>query len=331
MRFCFKVRAAQLRFKSIKLMQSIDLIYKSGMSLDGLNYQHLYYFWFVASEGSVTAAAKKLHLTQPTISTQLRLLQDSLGEPLLERSGRNVALTEAGRLAFQYADEIFSIGRDLRQTLKERSLRRLRLVAGIADVMPKLTAYQLLLPAYSLGEPVRLICRQDRQDRLIAELALHELDVVLADAPVPTSTKIRAFNHLLGESPIGIFATAKLARKCRPGFPQSLHNAPMLMPLEHTMLRRSLDDWLTPRGIRPQVAGEFEDSALLKVFASSGIGLFAAPLIVRDDLSAKYHCELVGELEGVQERFYAITGDRRIRNPAVAALCQSARERLGAG
>lgn len=154
--------------------------------------------------------------------------------------------------------------------------------------------------------------------------------MVLADAPLPTGTMIRAFNHLLGESPIGVFGTAKLARKYRPGFPKSLDRAPMLMPLEHTMLRRSLDEWLTLRGIRPQVAGEFEDSALLKVFASADIGLFAAPMIVRKDLSAKYHCELVGELEGVQERFYAITGDRRIRNPAVAALCQSARERLGA-
>jgi LysR family transcriptional activator of nhaA len=299
--------------------------------MNDLNYQHLYYFWFVAREGSVTAAAKKLHLTQPTISIQLRLLQDSLGEPLLGKAGRNVALTEAGRLAFQYADEIFSIGRDLRQTLKERNLRRLRVVAGIADVMPKLTAYQLLLPAYKLGEPIRLICRQDRQDRLIAELALHELDVVLADAPIPTGTKIHAFNHLLGESSIGIFATAELARKYRPGFPKSLDRAPMLMPLEHTTLRRSLDEWMSKREIRPEIAGEFEDSALLKVFASAGVGLFAAPIIVKEDLSSKYACELVGELEGVQERFYAITGDRRIRNPAVAALCQSARERLGAG
>lgn len=297
--------------------------------MSDLNYQHLYYFWFVAREGSVTAAAKKLHLTQPTISTQLRLLQDSLGEPLLEKSGRNVALTEAGRLTFQYADEIFSIGRDLRQTLKERSLRRLRVVAGIADVMPKLTAYQLLLSVFSLGEPVRLICRQDRQDRLIAELALHELDVVLADAPIPTGTRIHAFNHLLGESPIAIFASAKLARKYRPGFPQSLDRAPMLMPLEHTTLRRSLDEWLSRREIRPEIAGEFEDSALLKVFASAGVGLFAAPTIVKEELSTKYHCELVGELDGVWERFYAITLDRRIRNPAVAALCQSARERLG--
>lgn len=297
--------------------------------MNHLNYQHLYYFWFVAREGSVTAAAKKLHLTQPTISTQLRQLQDSLGETLLEKVGRNVVLTEAGRLTLQYADEIFSIGHDLRQTLKERSLRRLRVVAGIADVMPKLTAYQLLLPAYSLGEPVRLICRQDRQERLIAELALHELDVVLADAPIPTGTRIHAFNHLLGESPIGIFATAKLAKKYRPGFPSSLHGAPMLMPLEHTTLRRSLDEWLSLREVRPEIAGEFEDSALLKVFASADLGLFAAPIIVREELSTKYHCEFIGELEGIQERFYAITGDRRIRNPAVAAMCQSARERLG--
>lgn len=296
--------------------------------MNWLNYQHLYYFWVVARHGSVTAASKELHLTQPTISTQLRLLQESLEEPLLERAGRNVVLTEAGRLAFQYADEIFSLGRDLRQTIKERSLRRLRLAAGIVDVMPKLIGYKLLLPAYRLGEPIRLVCRQDSPERLIAQLALHELDVVLTDAPIPPGTKIRAFNHLLGESAVAIFATPKLARKHRSKFPQSLHGAPMLLPVEHTMLRRSLDEWLSVREIRPNVLGEFEDSALLKVFASSSVGLFAAPAVVEEDLRLKYNCERVGDLEGLQERFYAITADRRIRNPAVAAICQSARQQL---
>ena len=296
-----------------------------------LNFQHLYYFWMVAREGSVTAASKALHLTQPTISTQLRQLQDDLGEPLLERSGRQVVLTEAGRLAFQYADEIFSLGRDLRQTLKERSLHQLRLVAGIADVMPKLTAFQLLSPAYKLGEPLRLICRQDRPERLIAQLAVHELDVVLSDAPIPPGTKVRAFNHLLGESAVAIFAPAKLARRYRARFPTSLEGAPMLMPLEHTMLRRSLDGWLAAHQLRPSIVGEFEDSALLKVFARSGVGLFAAPVIVADELRATYDCESVGELSGLQERFYAITVDRRIRNPAVAAICQSARARFAEG
>jgi LysR family transcriptional activator of nhaA len=284
----------------------------------------------VAREGSVTRASEELHLTQPTISTQLRQLQDSLGEPLLEREGRNVVLTEVGRLAFQYADEIFSLGRDFQQTLKERNLRRLRLVAGIADVMPKLTAYQLLLPAYKLGEQLRLVCRQDRAERLIAALALHEVDVVLADAPIPPGAKIRAFNHLLGESPVAMFAPAEMARKYRSRFPSSLHGAPLLLPLEHTMLRRSLDEWLAARELRPNIVGEFEDSALLKVFASAGVGLFAAPVIIAEDLRAKYDCQRVGDLEGLQERFYAITVDRRIRNPAVAAICQAARARFAA-
>lgn len=296
-----------------------------------LNFQHLYYFWTVAREGSVTAASRALHLTQPTISTQLRQLQDQLGEPLLERSGRQVVLTEAGRLAFQYADEIFSLGRDLRQMLKERSLRQLRLVAGIADALPKLTAFQLLSPAYALGEPLRLVCRQDRPERLLAQLAVHELDVVLTDAPIPPGTKVRAFNHLLGESPVALFAPAKLARRYRPRFPASLEGAPLLLPLEHTMLRRSLDEWLAAHKLRPTVVGEFEDSALLKVFASSGIGLFAAPTLVADELRAKYDCEPIGELTGLQERFYAITVDRRIRNPAVAAICESARARFAEG
>ncbi len=296
-----------------------------------LNFQHLYYFWTVAREGSVTAASRALHLTQPTISTQLRQLQDELGEPLLERSGRQVVLTEAGRLAFQYADEIFSLGRDLRQMLKERTLRQLRLVAGIADALPKLTAFQLLSPAYALGEPLRLVCRQDRPERLLAQLAVHELDVVLTDAPIPPGTKVRAFNHLLGESPVALFAPAKLARRYRPRFPASLEGAPLLLPLEHTMLRRSLDEWLAAHKLRPTVVGEFEDSALLKVFASSGIGLFAAPTLVADELRAKYDCEPIGELTGLQERFYAITVDRRIRNPAVAAICESARARFAEG
>lgn len=298
--------------------------------MDWLNYQHLYYFWIVAREGSVTAASKVLHLTQPTISTQLRLLQESLDEPLLERAGRRIQLTEAGRLAFQYADEIFSLGRDLRQTLKERSLRQLRLVAGIVDVVPKLTAYQLLLPAYQLGEPLRLICRQDRPERLISMLAVHELDVVLSDSPIPPGTKVRAFNHLLGESPVSIFAPAGLARRYRSRFPASLEGAPLLLPLEHTMMRRSLDEWLSLHELRPNIVGEFEDSALLKVFASSGIGLFAASSLLADELRAKYDCERVGDLPGLHERFYAITVDRRIRNPAVAAICQSARSRFAA-
>ncbi len=296
--------------------------------MEWLNYHHLHYFWVIAREGSITRATKELRLTQPTLSAQLRALEDSLGEPLFHRSGRSLVLTEVGRVAFQYADEIFSLGRDLRLAIHGKASGGLRLQVGVADVLPKLIAQQILLPVYKLDEPVRLICREDSQDRLLTALALHELDVVLTDAPLGQTVKVRAFNHLLGESAVALFAAPALVKTYRKRFPDSLTDAPLLMPMENTVLRRSVDQWLSARDLRPKIVGEFEDSALIKSFGRVGIGLFAAPLLMAQDIRAQYGCELIGQLDGVVERFYAISIERRIKHPAVSAICQSARERL---
>lgn len=296
--------------------------------MDWLNYHHLYYFWVIARAGSITRATQELHLTQPTLSAQLRSLEDSLGEPLFHRNSRNLVLTEIGRIAFQYADEIFALGRDLQQAITGKSGAGLRLQVGVADVLPKLIAQQILLPVYQLKDPVRLICREDRQERLLADLALHELDVVLTDAPLGQTVKVRAFNHLLGESPVALFGSSTLAKRLRKQFPQSVTDAPLLLPTDNTMLRRSVEQWLSDHDLRPHIVGEFEDSALMKSFGSAGIGVFAAPLLMAKAILAQYDCELIGQLDGVVERFYAISVERRIKHPAVAAICQSARESL---
>ncbi len=296
--------------------------------MEWLNYHHLHYFWVIAREGSITRATKELRLTQPTLSAQLRALEESLGEPLFHRSGRSLVLTEVGRVAFQYADEIFSLGRDLRLAIHGKAGGGLRLQVGIADVLPKLIAQQILLPVYKLAEPVRLVCREDRQDRLLADLALHELDVVLTDAPLGQTVKVRAFNHLLGESSVAMFAAPALAKTYRKRFPECLAGAPLIMPMETTVLRRNLDQWLSARDLRPRIVGEFEDSALIKSFGRVGVGLFAAPLLMAQAIRAQYGCEMIGQLDGVVERFYAISIERRIKHPAVSAICQSARDHL---
>ncbi|MBL8634479.1 MAG: transcriptional activator NhaR [Myxococcales bacterium] len=296
--------------------------------MDWLNYHHLYYFWVIARTGSIKRATQELHLTQPTLSAQLRCLEDSLGAALFHRSSRSLVLTEIGRVAFQYAEEIFALGQDLRQAISGKGDAGLRLQVGIADVLPKLIAQQILLPVYQLQTPVRLICREDRQERLLADLALHALDVVLTDAPLGQTVKVRAFNHLLGESPVALFGTSVLAKKLRKQFPQSLAEAPLLLPTENTMLRRSVEQWLAERGLSPHVVGEFEDSALMKSFGRVGIGVFAAPLLMAGAIVSQYDCEMIGPLDGVIERFYAISVERRIKHPAVAAICQAARQNL---
>lgn len=293
-----------------------------------LNYHHLYYFWIVAREGSITRATAALRLAQPTISGQLQALEQQLGEKLFSRAGRSLVLTEAGRTVYRYASEIFSLGRGLQEALSGRTQGRLRLNVGVTDVMPKLIAYQLLAPALRLPEPVRIVCKEDEQDRLVAALATHELDVVLADAPVGQTVRVRAFNHLLGECGVAIFGTRDLAQTHRARFPSSLHGAPLLLPAENTVLRRSLDQFLSSHGIVPAIVGEFEDSALLKVFAQSGAGMFAAPSLMARSIRRQYGCERVGELPTLRERFYALSAERRVKHPAVVAICQAAREKI---
>jgi len=297
--------------------------------MEWLNYHHLLYFWTIAREGSVSAAAAELRLAQPTVSGQLRILEDTLGERLFRREGRQMVLTDTGRLVFRYADEIFGIGRELLDTLKGRPTGRpTTLRVGVSDVVPKLIAFRLLEPALKLPEPVRIVCHEDHYDRLLAKLATHELDLVVADAPIVPGARVKAFNHLLGECGVSFFGTPALADAHRRRFPRSLDGAPMVLPVEHTPLRRMLDQWFASEGIRPEVRSEFEDSALLKVFGQAGVGIFAAPTAIESEVRRQYGVRVVGRTDAVRERFYVISAERRLQNPAVVAISESARHML---
>ncbi len=294
-----------------------------------LNYHHLLYFWTVAREGSIARATQKLHLTQPTISAQIHALEESLGEKLFLRSGRRLVLTEVGQVVYRYAEEIFTLGRELQDVLAGRPTGRpVRLTVGIADQVPKLLAHRLLAPAFGLTEPVHLVCREGKLDRLFADLTTHSLDLVLSDAPLTADTRVRAFNHPLGETGVSVFGVAPLADRYRRGFPRSLDGAPFLLPTEGTSLRRSLEEWFDRERVHPVVAAEFSDSALLKVFGMGGVGLFAAPTAIAADVRRQYEVKALGTLEGVRETFYAITIERRLRQPAVVAIMEAARNRL---
>ncbi|MBI5477665.1 MAG: transcriptional activator NhaR [Deltaproteobacteria bacterium] len=297
--------------------------------MEWLNYHHLLYFWMVAREGGLAPAAAQLRLAQPTLSGQIHRLEATLGEKLFSRVGRRLELTEVGRVAYRYADEIFSLGKEFMDSIKGRPTGRpLRLNVGVADVVPKMIVRQLLEPTRRLPEPVRLVCREDKVDRLLAELALHSLDVVLADAPVAPGSSVKAFSHLLGECGVSFMAAPELARRFRRGFPRSLDGAPVLLPTENTSLRRSLEQWFDGVRIRPVVVAEFDDSALLNSFAQDGAGVFATPSAVEKAVQRQYQVRLVARVAEVRERFFAITVQRRLLHPAVVAVCGAAREGL---
>ncbi len=290
-----------------------------------LNHHHLFQFWTVVREGGVTRASEKLNVSQPTVSGQLRELQQALGEKLLVRSGRTVVLTDVGRTVYRYADEIFSLGRELQEAVKGRVTHPARLVVGVTMVVPKLVAYQILEPALQLPEPVQLDCVQERPERLVAELAVYSLDLVLADTPAPPAVKVRAYSHLLGECGVSFFGTESLAAATRRGFPQSLNRAPILLPSGDSGLRLSLEDWFRRKGVRPRIVGTFEDSALIDTFGRAGAGLFALPSALESQVRRQYGVRLVGRLDSVRQRFYAITVERKVRNPAVIAISERAR------
>jgi LysR family transcriptional activator of nhaA len=297
--------------------------------MEWLNYHHLLYFWVVAREGGLVQAGRVLRLSHPTLSAQIHALEARLGEKLFLKVGRKLTLTETGRVVFRYAEEIFTLGREMVDTVKGRSTGQpIRLDVGVADVVPKLIVRRLLQPAFDLAEPVRLVCHEGAFEKLLADLALHALDIVLSDAPVPTGSNVRAFNHPLGETGVSFFGTPSLVKKYQPGFPKSLHGAPMLLPLENLTLRRSLNQWFDRNGIRPRVVAEFEDSALLKVFGADGVGFFAAPSVVEREIVGHYGVRLLGRAEGVRERFYAISIERRLKNPAIVAISDGARREL---
>jgi LysR family transcriptional activator of nhaA len=295
--------------------------------MEWLNYHHLLYFWTVARTGSISAASKELRLASPTISSQIRKLEDNLGEELLRRSGRKLVLTDMGRIAMRYADEIFSLGQEFTSAMKERPTGRpLRFCVGIADVLPKVIAFRLIEPALRLRTPVHLICREDRPDHLLADLAVHDVDVVLADAPASPAANIRAFNHLLGECGVSFVAPKKLAF-LKKGFPRSLDGAPFLLPLDNTAMRRDLDEWFHSQKLSPAVLGEFADLALLRVFAEEGFGVFAVPSVMEDQM-LRYGFHKIGATGKITVRFYAISVERQVRHPAVIAVCDTARNSL---
>ncbi len=302
----------------------------AGVSgLEWLNYHHLLYFWVVAKEGSIARACERLHLAQPTISGQLKQLEEALGEKLFLKAGRGLALTDVGLTVFQYADEIFGLGAELREVLKGRPRGRpIRLVVGISDLVPKMIAYRILQPALALGEPVQLVCEEDSTERLLTELAEHRLDMVLADEPITGMARTKAFNHLLGTCGVTLFGAAQLAKQYRKGFPESLDGAPFLLPAKGSGMRRALERWMEEYHIRPTVAGEFKDSALLKAFGQAGVGLFAGPTAIEDEIRSHYHTVVLGRVPTVTESFYAISVERRVKHPAVAAICAAARGQL---
>ena len=299
--------------------------------MDWLNYHHLLYFWMVAREGSIARAGEQLRLAQPTISGQIRMLEEQLGEKLFQKSGRNLVLTDVGRTVFEYADQIFGLGREMLDTLKDRPTGRpTRFHVGVTDEVSKIIAYRFLQPALSLPSPVSMVCREGPLDRLLGDLAIHALDLVLADTPMASTIKVKAYSHLLGGSTMSICGIPAMAAHYRKGFPQSLNGAPFLLPTESKTLRRVLEQWFDKVGIRPRVAGEFDDSALLKTFGQAGAGLFAVPTAIQDEVARQYGVAVVGQLDEVRERYFAISVERRLKHPAVLAISEAAHELLAA-
>lgn len=294
-----------------------------------LNYHHLYYFWMVAKEGTVTAACERLRLAQPTISAQIRRLEKSLGHKLFRPAGRRLELTDTGRLVYRYANDIFELGNELLELLAGRPAgEEARLRVGIADVLPKMVVSRVLSPALAGPEKVHLICFEGKPNELLAKLSIHELDLVLSDSPIPPDVNLRAYNHELGECGVTIFGTPRAAAKYRRKFPASLHGAPILLPTANTSIRRRLDFWFSANGIYPQILAEFEDSALLKAFAQDGDAAFVAPEPIAAEVERQYRVRRIATLPRLAERFYAITVERRLRHPGVLAISTTARERL---
>jgi LysR family transcriptional regulator, transcriptional activator of nhaA len=297
--------------------------------MEWLNYHHLRYFWVVAKEGSLKKAADKLHVSQPSISEQLKELEGALGEALFRRSGRSKALTDAGQIALRYAEEIFGLGAELVRAIKQRpGARSLRFYVGVADAIPKLVVNDILKPALAMPQAVHIICREGKMEDLLAQLAAHRLDIVLADEPASSSLKFRAFTHLLGESGVTFCAAPKLATRLRRRFPTSLHEAPALLPTENTALRRSLEQWFQQRQIRPRVVAEFDDAALMKVMAVDEKGFAPIPTIVAAEAVARYGLRKIGATLECKEQFYGITAERKIVHPAALAVTESAQSRL---
>lgn len=294
--------------------------------MEWLNYHHLRYFWTAAKEGSLSRAAAIMHVSQPSISEQIKELESALGEKLFRREGRNNVLTDSGQLVFDYAEEIFALGRELMNAVKHRpGTRTMRFYVGVTDSFPKLATNEILKPVFNMSQTMHVICREGKMEDLLAQLASHRLDMVLSDEPASSSTNFRTFNHTLGETGTVFCAEKKLGTKLKKGFPQSLQNAPALLPVENTTLRRALDAWFREKGIEPLVVAEFEDLALMKVMAAEGRGFIAVPAVALSDAVARYSYQVIGKADECRIQFNAITAERRIQHPAVLLITDKAR------
>lgn len=297
-----------------------------------LNYSHLHYFWTVAREGSITQASKALNLTPQTISGQLKLLDEAVGQPLFNRVGRRLVLSSMGQIVFDYADDIFSIGAELVNVVRGNRLDGpTTLKVGVVSSMPKLIAERIVAPAVMGSDPIRVFCHAASLERLLSELAIHRLDIVLSDRPMPDGLNLKGYNHRLGESGMSFFAQRKLAPRFKGAFPDNLEEAPMLLPTQNSALRRRLDDWFEAHEIAPRVVGEFDDSALLKAFGEAGAGVFAAPAVIEEEICRMYQSSVIGRTDEIEERFYAISPERRLRHPSVVRITDLARTDLFAG
>lgn len=294
-----------------------------------INLKHLRYFWVVATSGSIARASEQLHLTPQSISGQLATLEESLGSALFKRAGRALELTDTGRRVLSYADKIFTLSNELAESLRDDSANHgILFKVGIADVVPKTIAYQLVKPALNMNEPVRLICREGPLNSLLADLALNRLDMVIADRAMPSNISVRAYSHFLGESSLSVFANAALAATLPNDFPANLDNAPFLFPGVDVAIRSALAQWFEEHRIQPRIIGEFDDSALLKAFGRAGSGVFVAPSAIAASICSQYDVVILGTIESVREQLYAITTHRRLTHPAVLAVYQVARDEV---
>jgi LysR family transcriptional activator of nhaA len=293
-----------------------------------LNYKHLRYFWMVARTGTIARAAEQLHLTPQSISGQLSEFAESLGVELFRKSGRILELTEAGSRVLTYADTIFRTGDELLEALHDESIHATRFLVGCADSVSKLVASQVLTPALALPQPVRLVCREGRLATLLGELAVHRLDLIIADRPMPPHLSVRGYNHLLGESALKVFGAPAFRSRLKGPFPQCLDKMPMLLPGEDYASRPRVLKWLEDHGVRPRIVGEFDDSAMMKAFGQAGVGLFFAPAVLAGSICRQYEVEEYGEASDVMDQVYAITTERRLSHPATIAISQEARKHL---
>jgi LysR family transcriptional activator of nhaA len=293
------------------------------------NYKHLHYFWVVAHEGSIAKASEKLHITPQTISGQLSILEASVSNPLFIKEGRGLRLTDTGRLVLGYANDIFELGNELRDVLRGNpQVGPSEFIVSAASALPKTIVQKILQPSMNMDQGIQLTCREGPVESILAELAIHKVDMVLSDTPITGSLSIKAYSHKLGESGLTFFATAKLAKQYRQGFPHSLNQAPLLMPTNQFAIRQLVNYWLDEQQIYPNVKGQFDDSALMKSFGQSGLGIFFMPSIIAEEVCQNFNVEVLGSTEQVKQKFYAISVERKVKHPAVAVICDTARHTL---